>query len=84
MTDRTTIAFDPDDDGQSRVQDNGMLSVGRAHAGETVAWWIEAGEADTHPTPTDQGQGRVQGNGTLYVGREYAGETVQWWIETRE
>jgi len=37
----TSVAFDADDWGSGEVQDNGMLYVGREHAGEAVRWLLE-------------------------------------------
>lgn len=36
------IELDPDDQGKATVQENGMLYVGREHAGEEMFWWIES------------------------------------------
>jgi len=36
-----TVTIDPDDWGTGEVQDNGMLYVGREHAGAAVRWLIE-------------------------------------------
>lgn len=42
--DTTTVEFEPDDMGTGEVQSNGMLYVGREHAGKAFRWLIE--EAD--------------------------------------
>jgi hypothetical protein len=39
--DSTHVEFDPDDMGTGEVQDNGMLYVGREHAGAAIRWLIE-------------------------------------------